>query len=301
MRGLIGQTLSVCAFGMAVVVLSACAVVPRAPVPTGTIPPAHAASSEAEQYGQYLFDDLRSDYRLDEISDRNARLMAIFNAVAGAAGVDPHTWHVYLFDDPQAVDVRAVHGNHLFVWSGVFDVVGSDDELAGLVACELAHSLAHHTDPVQFGVGSEILFAIGDVFTTVGAAAISGGMLAVNAPGLTRWAYIEAADLDPLDRVYTDEEVEEMASIALLILGESEYSPDALLTFWTRVQADSALREKVAPLIREMPPQERVALVEATMLKLATWTRANGNGGLAAEPAEPEQVSTSESQEDSGT
>jgi hypothetical protein len=82
---------------------------------------------------------------------------------------------------------------------------------------------------------------------------------------MTRWAYVEASDLDPVDRVYEQEQVEDMASIATTILRSSGYSPEALLAFWERAGSDPQLQKKVQRLSREMLPQERQAIFEAVM------------------------------------
>jgi hypothetical protein len=85
---------------------------------------------------------------------------------------------------------------------------------------------------------------------------------------MTRWLYVEASGLDELDRVYDEQQVEEMAEIALLILANSEYTPAGLLQFWRRVESDPGLGARVGRLGRNVTPGERVAILESAMTVL---------------------------------
>lgn len=246
------------------VLLSACAVQPRR-VQQGVVPEAFPPSARESAFGQRVFRSLKKDYPIDASSARAEQVKTIFKHLAESMEMDPGSWQIVLFDDPEVADVRAVDGNYIFVWSGVFEVIESQDELAGLLACEMAHELASHTDPVRFSAGSELLFGVTDVATSLGILLLTQGAVNISGTGMTRWAYVEASDLDPVDRVYEQEQVEDMASIATTILRSSGYSPEALLAFWERAGSDPQLQKKVQRLSREMLPQERQAIFEAVM------------------------------------
>ena len=117
-----------------VLLLSACTI-QQARIPPGTIPAAYIPTIAEEDRAEVIFLDLQEDYPLDVSSLHHDDLQGMFNELAAAAGVNPANWHVYLFDDPDMVDVRAIRGNYIFVWSGVFDVIEGRDEIAGLLAC----------------------------------------------------------------------------------------------------------------------------------------------------------------------
>lgn len=247
--------------------LAACTV-QQTRVEHGLIPASFAPSEEEEAGGEEVFTTLSEDYPVDNNSAQHEQLDNVFNRLAVAAAANPDDWQVLLLDAPDIVDVRAVQGNYIFVWSGVFDAIEDEDELAGLLACEMAHGLARHTDPVQFNMASELLFGITDVATSVGLIILTQGAVSVSGVGMTRWAYVEATDLDPVDRVYNKQQIEDMAEIAVLILDESGYSTDGLLQFWKRAGTDRAAEEKLERLIRKTPPQERVAILEAALAQL---------------------------------
>ena len=81
-----------------------------------------------------------------------------------------------------------------------------------------------------------------------------------------QYLYTEAADLDPLDREYNEEEEQNALTIARLILDRSQYSSRAMLTFWRRVQEDSVLEDRTMRLDRSVPIEKRIALLEEMLL-----------------------------------
>ena len=244
--------------------LIACTLQP-ARIPSGSIPIAASPSVLENEHVDEVISDLSEDHALDNSSLHYYELLDVITRLAVAAGSNPDDWRVYLFDAPDIVDVRAIQGNTIFVWSGIFDVVDSHDEFAGLLACEIAHGLARHTDPVEFNLGSELLFGVTDITASIGIMLLTQGVVAVSGVGMTRWLYVEAADLDELDRVYDEQQIEEMAEIALLILANSDYAPEGLLHFWRRAESDPELRARLQRLSRNLSPGERVAVLEAAM------------------------------------
>lgn len=250
--------------GFGLLLLAACTV-QQARLPPGTVPMAYVPTIMEEDRAQEIFVGLKEDYALDVTSLHSDELQAMFNNLAAAAGIKAVNWDVHLFDDPKMVDVRAIRGNHIFVWSGIFDVVESRDEIAGLLACEIAHSLARHNQPVEFNMATEILFGVTDVTASLGLMILSQGAIAVSGSGMSRWLYVEVADFDALDRVYDEQQVQEMADIAINILAYSDYSPASLLSFWKRAEADTKMKRRVKRLSRKISPAERVAYLKAAM------------------------------------
>jgi predicted Zn-dependent protease len=228
-----------------------------------------------------LFQELRGDYDLDSDNQKRDKLVEVFNQLTKAAEVGHLPWHIYVLNGPEIVDIRAVHGNYIFVWSGVLDVVENDDELAGLLACELSHTLTHQTDPVEFTIASDVLFNVAELATSLGLMVASHGAVVISGQGWMKWAYVEVADLDSLDREYNEEHEREAAGIALLIISRTQYSPQALLDFWKRVAEDESLHEKYERLSRSLSPQERAAMMEQLILKPP-----EGDNQLAKKPTQ---------------
>jgi predicted Zn-dependent protease len=263
--------------------MNACTVKARAIEP-GTIPKIDVLAPGEAAYGEHIYDNLCDDYQLDSDPKRLDGLVTIFDELIRAAEADHLPWHLYLFDDPDTVDVRAVHGNYVFVWSGFLDVAENDDEIAALMSCEIAHVLARHTYPVQFTLWTDIFFDVAEMTTSIAIMTATQGAVVIGGNGWMKWAYVELADLDALDREYSAEEEKEATQIAMLILGRSPYSPEGMLTFWQRIGQDDGLSKQAKRLRRDLSPLERTRMIEALLPQSPPQT----------EPQIPDNMQTSQ-------
>ena len=259
---------------LALFALTSCTVKARTIEP-GTIPKIDALTPGEAAYGKRLFDDLCDDYPLELDPARMEGLATIFDNLVEAAEADHLPWHLYLFDDPDIIDIRAVHGNYVFVWSGFLESAENDDEIAALMACELAHVLARHTYPVQFTLWTDIFLDVAEIATSIAIMSATQGMVAISGQGWMKWAYVELADLDALDREYSTQEEREAVMIAMLLMERASYSPDAMRTFWQRVNQDEDLNKKAKRLRRDLSPQERTQIIDELLPQTPTETEVN--------------------------
>ena len=113
--------------------------------------------------------------------DREERVRAIVARIASANAL-PLKFQVRLLANPEA-NAYAGPGGYLYVTSGLLDLVKNDDELAGVIAHELAHVTRHHyfaqwhsdqrkerraqryVDITAFVVGLAIAWAVGPAHT----------------------------------------------------------------------------------------------------------------------------------------
>jgi predicted Zn-dependent protease len=243
------------------------------PIPAGMIPKQGPPPPAEKEYGQRLFNSLCEDHALAAGHARDEQLLSAFDHLIQAAGADRPDWQIHLFDAPGIVDVRAVHGNYIFVWSGLLDIVQNEDEIAAVLAGEMAHALARHTEPVEFTMASDIFFSVAEVVTSIAVMVASQGMMAIGGNGWMRWGYVHAADLDPLDREYDDAYEKEAAAIALLLVTRSKYSPEAMIGFWKRLQHTDAYPDKEIRLNRNFTPRQRVSMLEELLLHVPEWSK----------------------------
>lgn len=255
--------------GLLACFISACTV-RYAPVEPGLIPNASVPTPKDVQFGHDLFADLKDDYESCTTHPRYEQLNRAFEHVIRASRADHVPWHIHLFSDREIINVRAVRGNRMFVWSGFLDAVESEDEIAAVLANEIGHVLTRHTDPVQFHPLSDVLFQAASLAATVGILYLSHGAVAITG-NWSKWAYMKAANLTPLDREYNGEEEREAAELALLILQRSRYMPEALVTFWRRMEEDEVSRRMAEGLQRDFSAEQRVSLLEGMLPELADW------------------------------
>jgi predicted Zn-dependent protease len=133
------------------------------------------------------------------------------------------------------------------------------------MSCEIAHVLARHTYPVQFTLWTDIFFDVAEMATSIAIMTATQGAVMIGGNGWMKWAYVELADLDALDREYSAEEEKEATQIAMLILERSPYSPEGMLTFWQRIEQDDGLSKKTKRLRRDLSPLERTQMIETLL------------------------------------
>jgi len=101
------------------------------------------------------------------------------------------------------------------------------------------------------------------------------GMVAISGQGWMKWAYVELADLDALDREYSTLEEREAVMIATLLMERANYSPEAMRTFWQRVEQDEDLNKNAKRLRRDLSAQERTQILEEVLPQAPTETEVN--------------------------
>ena len=240
-----------------------------------TVPQPAPPSAKENSYGRYLYHKMCDMYPLDASSTEASRIRSISDELTRAAGLRQFFWNVHLFHAPEIIDIRAVEGNRVFVWSGLLDTVASDDELAAVLAWEMGHSLARHTKPVKFNVWSNILFEAAEQAAAIGLAAVSQGMVNITgASGWMKWAYVEMRDLGSLERTYNANQEKEAAQIALHLLARSSYDPQALKSYWARLHDSYPPNGKQERLSRKISPEERLAMLDQLMGEIAIAQKA---------------------------
>jgi predicted Zn-dependent protease len=262
---------------------NACTVKHRT-IPAGEIPKMSALTPGEAEFGKSLFEHLCEDNRLDLQNEGYSRLKKVFDHLIQAAQADHLPWQLHLFKRPDLADVRAVHGNYIFVWSGFLDIVQNEDEIAGVMACEISHVLARHTYPVQFTLWSDVFFDAAELATNIAIMYFSQGAVSIHARGWMKWAYVEISDMDPLDREYSEAEEREAIMIAMQILDRSKYDPQAMLSFWQRVQQDEALQIKVQRLNRKLGPRRRTEIVKEFLHRLPQKAKLHFPNNLSTGP-----------------
>lgn len=129
----------------------------RTPVPPGVVPQGGLVSAEDEAYGHQVLSTLTASYPLSRDDAAIERTRGLVQRLTQAGQVNNHPWNVFVLDDDRVVNAAATRGNYLFVWTGMLRVAQRDGELATVLAHELGHLLANHTQPTAAEEASEIM------------------------------------------------------------------------------------------------------------------------------------------------
>lgn len=208
----------------------------RMPVAPGEIPRGEYVSSEDEQYGQQVLAALTRTYPLSRDDDSINRVRDIVNNLADAAGASEAPWNVYVLRGNSVVNAAATRGNFVFVWSGMLRTVQNDGELAAVLAHEMGHVLANHTQPTPAEEASAIMANVGgNVASQVVAVQGPYGALSGIAGLLTQEA-IKAFIVNP----ESQRQEHEADQIGLFLMADAGYDPSNAVSLWTTMDQQGA-------------------------------------------------------------
>ncbi len=207
----------------------------RTLLPPGEIPDFQAPLTEDEQYGHEVLSQLTQQYPLDRNDDRIERVRSIVDRLTTHNGPNNQIWHVYVLVGDDVKNAAATRGNFIFIWTGMLEAVQNDAELAGILAHEIAHILAEHTQPDPTEAASQMISGIaGEVAREaiyrqggyVGALASLGEFVARE--------LLNAMIINPSQQL----EEFEADQIGIFLLAEADYNPEDMVEFWRRAKDD---------------------------------------------------------------
>lgn len=126
-------------------------------------------------------------------------------------------WKITLLDNDTIYNAFCTPGGYIYVYTGLMDFVESEDELAGIIAHEVAHGdLRHSTDQLTKQYGIQTLIGLlfdsdSQVIADIGATLIQLG--------------------------YSRSDESEADKFAVRYLKDTDYKPDAFADFFKRLEA----------------------------------------------------------------
>ena len=208
--------------------------------PVGVIPPAKSPTPSEEQYGQKVLQELTQKTPLDYSNPRMGEVQRIVDRLAAAAKAQGSPWQVYLLKDPHTMNAAATRGNHIFVWSGMLDFAKDEGELASILAHEMAHVLAGHTDPDPSEEIKRLLIQVGAMAAGTAASIAIGNAQAGNMVG--QLASDSTVQLGSAAVIYPNSRAKELEAdrIGIFLMADAGYDPESAVKLWTRAQNDPA-------------------------------------------------------------
>jgi predicted Zn-dependent protease len=199
------------------------------PVAPGEIPRGDYVTSADEQYGQQVLAELTRTYPLSRDDAAINRVRDIVGNLADAAGAGEAPWNVYVLRGDSVVNAAATRGNFVFVWTGMLRTVQSEGELAAVLAHEMGHVLADHTQPTPSEETSEIMASVGgNVASQVVAVQGPYGALSGIAGILAKEA-IKAFIVNP----ESQRKEHEADHVGLFLMADAGYDPRDAIALWT--------------------------------------------------------------------
>jgi predicted Zn-dependent protease len=233
----------------------------RPPVSPGEIPSGDLVTHADEQYGQQVLATLMRTYPLERDDYAVNRVRDIVDKLASAAGANNSPWNVYVLRGDNVVNAAATRGNFVFVWTGMLRKIGGDGELSAVLAHELGHVLAGHTQPTPAEEAGQIMADVtGQVTGTV-----VGGQGPYGALGQVAGVMAQQAVKALIVNPESQRKELEADHIGLFLMADAGFDPRDAVTLWSTL-ADASGSPDYLSFFRSHPSsQERLEQVEGLL------------------------------------
>lgn len=221
---------------------------------------ANAKTTEEERrIGKEAAEQVANEYKFVTDPKVVERVERIGRVIAAAAKDDePDLTYSFYVIDSSDVNAFSLPGGYVYIHKGLLDRVESDDELAGVIAHEIAHASKHH---VRSLIEKSQKLSLPTLAAMVVVLA-SGSQTASDAVMVSQW--IAQARLSGYSVKYETE----ADSAALEYILKTPYNPVGLLTFMERLANEEYWRPKVDWGIYRTHPlsEERAAALEKALV-----------------------------------
>ena len=194
--------------------------------------PKFLPESYLEQMASSQFTEMKSSLpvsterrHVDQVERVGRRIVA-----AVAEEMPEAEWEFVVFDDP-AVNAFAMPGGKIGVFTGLLELAESDDELAAVIGHEIGHVQMQHSNQrmsaelIRAGVGVGVAYGASQQDTID--------------PNLVMAAFGLGSQVGlmlPYSRFHENE----ADYVGLLLMARAGYDPNAAITFWEKMQAQSS-------------------------------------------------------------
>ncbi len=224
------------------------------------------------------FDQMKAQYPLSRNVKYINMVRQVGRKIADAASGDIYlaNWEFVVFEDPGSLNAFAMAGGKVGVFTGIFKVVESEDDLAIVIGHEIAHVAAKH---VNERLSKQQLGQV----TGIGLAVITTGQ----AP-LVQGAILDAYGLgSSMGGLGFNRKMEKEADeIGLIYAARAGYNPEAAYGLWERMSTENSTSAPPEFLSTHPSHGTRIwNLREAMPAAVAEYEIAQG-GGSRNDPSE---------------
>ncbi|TVR97462.1 MAG: M48 family peptidase [Rhodospirillales bacterium] len=243
----LGTVARLAALLLAALILAACETAPI----TGRQQLILMPEAQAEQIGIQAFQQIKADQPVVRGRPENRMIEEIGRRIAHASALSGYNWEFILIQDPSP-NAFALPGGKVGVHTGLFRVARTEDQVAAVIAHEVAHVMARHSAE---RMSRQMLLQYG-----------LGGLAGLTGPGAQAMVEIaaQAATLGLL-LPFTREQEAEADHIGLMLMARAGYDPRAAIELWHNMGAVSGNGRPPEFLSTHPSPANRIARMEALM------------------------------------
>jgi predicted Zn-dependent protease len=218
----------------------------------GSVGEMFVSGDEIEQLGEETWDRILEEEPRSANDDYRRRAREMSNRILAAIGENPDAWEVEVFAGDQ-VNAFALPGNKIGLYDGMFELAGSDEEVAAVIGHEIGHNQAEHTrERIAREIGTQAGIQL------VGAALQVGNIGYANEIAGLLGAGAQFGVILPFSR----EQELEADALGLENMARGGYDPRAAVTLWERMSE----LPTPPPLLSTHPaPEGRIEALEERM------------------------------------
>lgn len=221
-----------------------------------------------------MFDDMKRQHKVSRDPQRTEQLKRVGERISKVVFWDmpDADWEFVVFDVPQ-VNAFAMAGGKVGVFSGLFKIAKNDDQLASVIAHEIAHVTCKH---VHEKLSRALMVQTGAVVGMVGGIAGGASMLTVD---MLSEAYGLTTGLSGL--AFDRAKEKEADYVGLMYMARAGYDPQESVKVLENLEAASA-NDPVQPAFLSTHPThpERIlALMDAMPKALAEQAKSSVKTG----------------------
>jgi len=180
-------------------------------------------------------------------------------------------WQVAVLKNKQ-VNAFCLPGGKMAVYTGILPVAENDDQLATVMAHEIAHALAHHS--------SERLAREQKYHRAI--EVIGGAMPGMSRQGRRAFMGVLAAGAGVRSKAYDREQEAEADHIGLFLMTFAGYDPNEAVRFWERMAQEMAGRGRPPEFLSDHPSDEhRIQALKNWVPKVKAAKKAFDEGRIA--------------------
>jgi predicted Zn-dependent protease len=208
------------------------------------------------ELGSQTYDKIMEESNLSEDPEVVGRVRSIGENLSGAIQAGDYPWEFNVIEADTVVNAFALPGGKVALYTGILDLADNDDQLATVIAHEMAHVVARHGGERM----SQMLLA------QLGGMALSEALRdeSERTIDLAMLAYGVSANLLyilPYSRTHESE----ADYMGLIYMAKAGYDPRAAVEFWQEMAELHGGEEPPAFLSTHPPSRERVEALKDQM------------------------------------
>lgn len=196
--------------------------------------------------GTAAFAEIKAKEKISSDPVQNARVQRIGRRIATAVGeaLPGASWEFVVFDEPKTLNAFALPGGKVGIYTGLLNLVESDDEIAMVMGHEIAHVTARHgAERVSQGM----MVAVGGLVLDASTKGKKNHDLLLAGYGLAATGGVLA---------FSRSHESEADFIGLRYAAKAGYDPRAAVTFWQKM-AQAGSPSKMPVFLSTHPSHDR--------------------------------------------